>query len=82
MTGKNIRSMAKFQGMGIIMIWVEVFIEVGCINVGKSFLSFLFKMYSISWDIPKISSFQVILVVSLTPLYERSLKLRSLELSC
>lgn len=83
MIGKNIGCMAKFQGMGIIMIWVKVFIEVGCINVRKSFCCHLFsKCIQSVGTSPKMSSFQDILAVSLIPVYERSLKLHSLELSC
>lgn len=74
--------MAKFQGVET-MILVKVFIKVGCINVGKLICcNFFFKLYSISQGIPKMNAFQGIQVVSLIPVYERSLKLHSLELSC
>lgn len=77
--------MAKFQGVEM-MILVKVFIEVGCINVGKLVCCNLkknfFKLYFISQGIHEMSVYQGIQVVSIIPVYARSLKLHSLELSC
>lgn len=76
--------MTKFEGVGIIMTWVKVFIKVGCIKVGKYVCCnfFLNCMYSISKGMRKMYAFQGTLVVSLTPANEEILKLHSPELSC